>query len=90
MVKNTEQQEFVDRIKWTTSIANGRDMSGNMNYCNYCKYAKDGSCTIEQNKRVEISACAKAFNQMKKGNKSKYFVDWSVIALNEQKGVKDK
>ena len=86
MVKLTVQQDFVDRLKWATSMQYGRDMSGSMGCCKFCQYRDGEYCTIEHAERVEKSACAKAFNKMKKGGD----VDWAVIANNEQKGVKDK
>lgn len=86
MVKNTVMQDYVDRIKWATSTQYGKDMSGSMNYCKYCKFAENGECTLEHNERVANCYCAKAFNKMKKGGD----VDWAVIINNESKGVKDK
>lgn len=74
MVKNTEQQEYLDRIKWSVSNKEQVDMSGKMGYCGFCKYAVNssiypvnGSCTVSQEERVKNSYCAKAFNKMKRG-----------------------
>lgn len=67
MVKNTQQQDYLDKIKWAMSLKFEKDMSGSMNYCKFCKFATDGACKIDHDKRVEGSFCAKAFNKMKKG-----------------------
>lgn len=69
MVKNTQQQDYLDKIKWATSRKNNCDMSGRMNYCKYCKFRAEDGCKIDHDKRVEGSFCAKAFNKMKKGGK---------------------
>lgn len=67
MVKNTQMQEHLDKIKWATSANYKCDMSGKMEYCKFCDKAKDEVCIIPQDKRIEGSLCAKAFNKMKKG-----------------------
>lgn len=69
MVKNTQQQDYLDKIKWATSAKNECDMSGRMNYCKFCnnEIKGGGGCKVTHEKRVEGSLCAKAFNKMKKG-----------------------
>ena len=68
---NIERQVSLDEKKYFESQKQGRDMSGNMDYCYCCKYLqvvdKDNyNCPVPQIDRELKCLCAKAFNKMKK------------------------
>lgn len=66
---NAEKQKELDFIKWNLSQIEHKDLSGQMEYCNYCQYqAEDKTCSKSQEEKELNSLCAKAMNkQNKKG-----------------------
>lgn len=73
MATNKQIQKSVDKSKWLASEFWGEDMSGQMGYCAFCKHRTDhNTCSIIHEERVEISACATAYNRMvREANKEK-------------------
>lgn len=65
MATNKETQKRLDKNKYISSEFWGEDMSGQMDYCAFCEYRTDyNTCSIIHEERVEISACATAYNRM--------------------------
>lgn len=66
---NKEKQKELDFTKWNLSQIEHRDMSGEMNYCQYCDYRNEHCfCTASQEEREADSLCAKAFNKGRRYN----------------------
>ena len=66
---NSEQQKRLDRKKWKESVENLTDMSGKMDYCDYCQhqaYDSDYHCEVTQAEKETKSLCAKAYNRMRR------------------------
>ena len=65
---NQERQKSLDKKKWIESEKQGKDMTGNMDYCNHCYYQEICRDTqfIPQEEREEYCLCAKAYNRMKR------------------------
>ena len=66
---NKDRQKELDFIKWNISQIEKKDMSGKMEYCEFCSY-RNGleECLMSQEKREQETLCAKAFNK-KNANK---------------------
>lgn len=64
---NERRQLALDKKKWLESERQGKDMSGQMSYCNYCKSkvlsVDDCRCASESD-RVQRCLCATAYNRM--------------------------
>ena len=67
-MKNTERQKQLDERKYFESIKWQRDLCGIMEYCYCCPYKEKpfNACTISQEQREQESACAKAYNKLKR------------------------
>ena len=63
-----ERQKLCDISKWLESKEKG-DMSGKMDYCEYCSQNFMYTCRKTQAQREADSLCAKAYNKMQKANK---------------------
>lgn len=74
MAKSNKQiQKECDKLKWESSEFMGKDMSGRMDYCDYCNdgcpFADEYAptlCYLTQEEREQQYACAKADKAMKK------------------------
>lgn len=67
MIKNELKQKQLDEQKWLESEKQGWDLSGALDYCNYCKHRETfGTCPISQETRVLKCACTKAYNKMRR------------------------
>ena len=68
---NKERQKSLDRKKWLESEKQCEDMSGKMEYCDYCDsqsfYMYD--CEANPEEREENCLCAKAHNRMKRAQR---------------------
>ena len=65
-----DRQEILDKEKWEESQTQGRDMSGEMEYCNYCSEHIFGTfCRHNQKERETKFLCARAWNNMQKKSK---------------------
>jgi hypothetical protein len=77
-MKNKERQKFLDEKKWNTSYKAKKDLSGAMEYCGFCPHnissVRHCECKLTHEQRVEKSACAKAYNKMKKDKESRHNV----------------
>lgn len=66
-----ERQKKLDEKKWLESEKEMRDMSGMMEYCDFCDsqsfYMDD--CEANPEERVEKCLCATAYNRMKRAKK---------------------
>lgn len=63
-ISNKAKQQELDRMKWNLSQIEQKDLSGKMDYCNYCPQQFDGCvCNIGQHVREQECLCAKAFNR---------------------------
>lgn len=67
-MKLKERQAQLDEQKYLESKELQKDKTGKMEYCIKCKYRNYPflECCITHERRVQESACAKAFNQMMK------------------------
>lgn len=67
---NKELQVRLDKRKWKASYENLTDMSGKMDYCDYCRhqaYDSDYHCEVSQAEKEEKSLCAKAYLRKTRG-----------------------
>lgn len=62
-MKNVERQKQLDEQKYLLSESRKYDMSGKMDYCDYCIYCTDGKCKAEQLEREAKTICATAYNR---------------------------
>lgn len=78
MAKSNKQiQTELDKIKWESSEFMGKDMSGRMDYCDWCDEAysepDDNSlssqCCLTHDEREKNCVCAKAYKAMIKAKK---------------------
>ena len=67
MISNKERQQKLDVEKWLLSEQLGYDKAGDMDWCVYCEYADDGSCTYLECKKNPYP-CSRAYNRMKRDN----------------------
>lgn len=65
-LSNKDRQKELDFIKWNTSQIEKQDLSGKMNYCNYCNRKTIDGCNASQDEREQGNLCAKAFNKREK------------------------
>ena len=61
---NAQKQKWLDTRKWLRSEKEHYDLSGELDYCNFCKMKAGKLCTASQSNRVENQLCAKAHNLM--------------------------
>lgn len=64
---NVYNQKRLDKIKWEESEKQLRDMSGEMEWCEVCKYRRGVECDCTQYEREKDTLCATAYNRMKRG-----------------------
>ena len=70
-MRNADLQKQLDERKWIESRENGRDMAGDMPYCEKCEnryrmmYSDKCLCKIFHEERVKTCACAKAYRKKK-------------------------
>lgn len=70
MATNKELQVRLDKRKWKMSFENLTDMSGKMDYCDYCThqaYDRDFRCEVSQVEKEAKSLCAKAYLRKTRG-----------------------
>jgi hypothetical protein len=64
-MKNAERQKSLDKQKWLESEKENADMSGAMDYCDFCACQTiDRDCAMKPNERVSTCRCATAYNTM--------------------------
>ena len=72
---NVLRQKWLDKKKWLKSEKEGKDLSGKMNYCEFCSVRKKNvSCSAEptvlsicskdQGRREKYCLCATAYNAL--------------------------
>lgn len=64
-LSNNARQKELDFMKWNLSEIEKKDMSGKMEYCNFCQYQDFSNLTCKacQELREQETLCAKAFNK---------------------------
>ena len=70
MATHKELQARLDKKKWKLSFENLTDMSGKMDYCDYCQhqaYDSDYHCEATQAEKEANSLCAKAYTKKSRG-----------------------
>lgn len=60
---NKDRQKELDFIKWNLSQVQKKDLSGKMEYCNFCSMKTQAGCKATQEQRELESLCAKANNK---------------------------
>ena len=65
---NRDLQEKLDKKTWEESAREFCDLSGAMEYCDFCKAQNGQLCGASQSERESFALCAKAYN---KKNRSK-------------------
>lgn len=63
---NLQVQKELDEEKWVDSEKAKTDLSGAMDYCDYCSKQYIGGCSAIQLDRVMDCLCAKAYNRSRK------------------------
>lgn len=67
-----KRQIWCDKKKWFLSEKVNKDMSGDMDYCNYCKeQTQKKTCMLNADFRIKEYTCGKAYNKMTKREKKK-------------------
>lgn len=62
---NIQTQHRLDKRKWILSEKLGNDLSGYMDYCDFCPHrTSDKKCKLAQVDREINCICAKAYNKM--------------------------
>ena len=65
-----KSQKICDEKKWFLNEKVGKDMSGDMDFCDYCEEQKsDKSCMLNSQFRANEKTCGKAYNKMIKKEK---------------------
>lgn len=72
-MNNAERQKKLDVKKWYASIEAGKDMGGQMDYCEHCDKVHPiwDNCNATQTERETSSLCAKAYNRLEKASRKK-------------------
>lgn len=68
---NKARQKSLDKDKWLESEKQGKDLSGVMKYCPYCKKRNKVPCDIPQQEREKDCLCAQAYNKFDKANRKR-------------------
>lgn len=63
MARLFDTQQRLDILKWLNSEDCGYDLSGKMNYCDFCSNQTEYGCAMSQIEREKNSSCAKAYNK---------------------------
>ena len=71
-MNNIDRQKWCDKKKWILSEKNCEDISGEMEYCDYCEFNGGifNKCTLTQKERESKCLCATAYNRMIRARKS--------------------
>jgi hypothetical protein len=63
-------QKKCDKKKWFFSEKSGKDLSGAMEYCDYCEeQTKSEKCMLAHEYRIKENKCASAYIKSKKKEK---------------------
>lgn len=63
---NEYNQSRINRIIQRETDLNRRDMSGEMIWCEVCKYKINNECILDEISRTEKRICATAYNRMRR------------------------